>query len=155
MVYFAMYYSVKYLASTSCNSVSINFFLHQPGYLLLDCNLGEVDSNQHQVLDRFSVVLASSQRSFIRCVHAVIVVASLLCDYGVHLCAWYKDSAVAAATWIGEVLLTGKLPPTCERFIQIIMSICTTIEDIAWTVHKNAFFKMIYPPLPGNGARAN
>ena len=81
-----MYYSVNYLASTSCNGVSIGFF-YQPGYLFLDYNLGEVDSNQYQVLDRFSVVLAPSIRPYNRCVCAVIVVNSLLCDYRVHLCA--------------------------------------------------------------------
>ena len=59
IIYFAVYYSANYIASTSCNGVSI-VFSHQPGYLFLDNNLGEVDSNQQQVLDRFSVVLASS-----------------------------------------------------------------------------------------------
>ena len=61
-------------------------FFHQPGYLFFDYNLGEVDSNQQQVLYRFSVVLASSLRLCVHCVRAIIVVCSLLCDYRVHLC---------------------------------------------------------------------
>ena len=85
IIYFAVYYSANYIASTSCNSVSI-VFSHQPEYLFLDNNLGEVDSNQQQVLDRFSMVLAPSLRLCVRCVHTVIVVCSLLCDYRVHLC---------------------------------------------------------------------
>ena len=83
---FALYYSVNYLASTSCNNVSVSF-IYQPGYLFLDHNLGEVDSNRHQVQDRFSVVLVPSIRLCIRCVRAVIAVSSLLCNYKVHLCA--------------------------------------------------------------------
>ena len=61
-------------------------FSHQPGYLFLDYNLGEVDSNQQQVLNSFSVVLAPSLRLCVRCVRAVIVICSLLCNYRVHLC---------------------------------------------------------------------
>ena len=76
-----MYYSMNCIASTFCNGVSIVFFSHQPGYLFLDYNMEEVDSDQQQVLDRFFVVLAPSLRLCVRCVHAVIAVCSLLFDY--------------------------------------------------------------------------